>query len=66
MTRRYGGVGLGLALARKMARVLGGDLTVESEMDVGSTFVFRLPSTTPAAAAASPGPPPLLASRAGG
>ena len=64
-TSRYGGVGLGLALARKMARVLGGDLEVASEVDVGSTFVFRLPSATPVAAAASPGPPPLLASRAG-
>jgi signal transduction histidine kinase len=51
MTRRYGGVGLGLALARKMARLLGGDLTVESEVDVGSTFAFMLP-----AAAASVAP----------
>ncbi|MEO6027645.1 MAG: hybrid sensor histidine kinase/response regulator [Candidatus Binatia bacterium] len=43
MTRRYGGVGLGLALARKMARLLGGDLEVESQVDVGSTFAFLLP-----------------------
>jgi signal transduction histidine kinase len=43
MTRRYGGVGLGLALARKMARLLGGDLAVESAAGVGSTFTFRLP-----------------------
>jgi signal transduction histidine kinase len=43
MTRRYGGVGLGLALARKMARLLGGDLAVESAVGAGSTFTFRLP-----------------------
>ena len=43
MTRRFGGVGLGLAVARKMARVLGGDLEVASEPQVGSTFTFRLP-----------------------
>jgi signal transduction histidine kinase len=47
-TRRYGGVGLGLTVARKMARVLGGDLVVESEVDVGSTFTVRLPSSVAA------------------
>jgi signal transduction histidine kinase len=37
------GVGLGLAISRDLARAMGGDLTVESELGVGSTFVLRLP-----------------------
>jgi signal transduction histidine kinase len=40
---RSRGIGLGLALARKLARILGGDLRVESEVGVGSTFTLVLP-----------------------
>jgi signal transduction histidine kinase len=41
--RRYGGTGLGLALSRKLARMMGGDVTVASEAGKGSTFTVRLP-----------------------
>jgi signal transduction histidine kinase len=65
MSRRYGGVGLGLALARKMARVLGGDLEVESAEGVGSSFVCRLPHPAAAATEADVRPAMRLASRGG-
>jgi signal transduction histidine kinase len=42
--RAHGGLGLGLALSRKLARVLGGGLTVRSEVGHGSTFVLALPT----------------------
>ena len=42
-TRKHGGVGLGLALSRRLARVMGGDLTVESALGAGATFTLRLP-----------------------
>jgi GAF domain-containing protein len=43
--RRYGGTGLGLALSRKLARMMGGDVTVTSELRKGSVFTVRLPSS---------------------
>ena len=42
-TRRYGGSGLGLALARRLAMVLGGDIALSSERGKGSTFEVELP-----------------------
>jgi signal transduction histidine kinase len=44
--RRYGGTGLGLALSRKLARMMGGDVTVTSEPGKGSVFTVRLPGGT--------------------
>jgi signal transduction histidine kinase len=45
--RRYGGTGLGLALSRKLARMMGGDVTVASEPGKGSVFTVRLPASRP-------------------
>ncbi|MCC3431023.1 MAG: urea ABC transporter substrate-binding protein [Microcoleus sp. PH2017_04_SCI_O_A] len=42
-TRRYGGTGLGLTISRKFCQMMGGDITVESQFDGGSTFTIRLP-----------------------
>jgi len=43
--QKYGGTGLGLALSRHFAQMMGGDIAVESERGKGSTFTVTLPTT---------------------
>jgi len=47
-TRKTGGTGLGLSVTRKLARLLGGDVTVSSRVAAGTTFLLTLPMKAPA------------------
>ena len=56
--RKYGGMGLGLALAKQLVEVMGGRIECESELGRGSRFWFDLPCIS-----ASPSPPPVVRQR---
>ncbi|MDQ3813029.1 MAG: ATP-binding protein, partial [Armatimonadota bacterium] len=58
--RKYGGTGLGLAITRRFCRMMGGDVTVESEYGQGTTFTIRLPAQV------VPAPPEPTAVESGG
>ena len=59
-SRKYKGTGLGLPISRRLARMLGGDLTVESVIGKGSTFTLTIPvEFTPDKSTDQPAPAPL-------
>jgi CheY-like chemotaxis protein len=62
LARKYGGSGVGLAVSRQLAHLMGGNITVTSECGRGSDFTLKVPLE--ACPDAESGPPPALCARA--
>lgn len=56
-TRKYGGTGLGLTISRRFCQMMSGDITVESEVGVGTTFTIILPAQVPTTMTEDPAAP---------